>query len=176
MILINDPVAGVGYDLEPETHTARKLTSVQPDQKGQAEGAQMARNQVFMSANGAAGTAVFTYKAPPHDLKPATEDLGTQTLEGLKVTGTRTTITIPAGAEGNEQPMQIVDERWYSPELQTNIKTVHSDPRMGQTVFAVTNVSRTNPDASLFQIPADYQVTEGERMPKVIIDRSAPAN
>jgi acid phosphatase class B len=45
-----------------------------------------------------------------------------------------------------------------------NIMTEHSDPRMGDTVFTVTGVSRANPDASLFQLPADYQITNTKNM------------
>ena len=45
------------------------------------------------------------------------EQLGEQVLEGLLVTGTRVAHTIPAGALGNERPIEIVTERWYSPEL-----------------------------------------------------------
>jgi hypothetical protein len=42
-----------------------------------------------------------------------------------------------------------------------NIMTKRSDPRMGETVFQVNNLTRGNPDPSLFQVPSDYQVKEG---------------
>jgi hypothetical protein len=90
-----------------------------------------------------------------------TESLGTQTIEGLAAEGTRTTITIPAGQFGNDRPIVIVAERWYSPVLQTVVMSKHTDPRMGETVFRLTNINRTEPAASLFTVPADYTVTEG---------------
>jgi hypothetical protein len=63
---------------------------------------------------------------------------------------------------GNERPIEIKSERWYSPELQTEVKSVHSDPRMGQTTHTLTNVSRAEPDISLFKVPSDYTKDEGK--------------
>jgi TonB family protein len=91
----------------------------------------------------------------------AQESLGKQLVEGVEAEGTRTTVTIPAGAMGNERPLQIVSERWYSAELQTVIMTRHSDPRFGETTYRLTNISRGEPDHSLFEVPADYKVTQG---------------
>ncbi|MFL6228916.1 MAG: energy transducer TonB [Pyrinomonadaceae bacterium] len=89
------------------------------------------------------------------------ESLGTQSVEGVMAEGTRTTVTIPAGAMGNERPILIVSERWYSPELQTVVMTKHSDPRFGETTYRLTNISRSEPASSLFEVPAGYTVTEG---------------
>jgi len=88
------------------------------------------------------------------------EDLGTQTVEGVPATGTRVTRTIPAGQIGNERPIEIVDERWYSKDLQAFVMTKHSDPRSGETVYRLTDISRTEPAQSLFQVPADYEMKE----------------
>jgi hypothetical protein len=90
------------------------------------------------------------------------ESLGTQMIEGVQAEGTRTTVTIPAGAIGNDLPIQIVSERWYSPELQTVVMTKHSDPRMGDTVYRLTNINRNEPAPSLFQAPADYTALSPE--------------
>ncbi len=89
------------------------------------------------------------------------ESLGKQMMEGVEAEGTRTIATIPAGTLGNEQPIQIVSERWYSPELQTVVMTRHSDPRVGETTFRLTNINRGEPARSLFEVPADYTVKEG---------------
>lgn len=88
------------------------------------------------------------------------EDLGTQTVEGVVATGTRITITIPAGQVGNERPIEIVDERWFSKDLQTFVMTRHTDPRSGETVYRLTNINRSEPDRSLFEVPGDYQMKE----------------
>jgi hypothetical protein len=43
--------------------------------------------------------------------------------------------------------------------------TKHSDPRFGETVYRLTNISRTEPDASLFQVPADYKIKDAPPLP-----------
>jgi hypothetical protein len=96
--------------------------------------------------------------AEPKDARK--EDLGTRTIEGVEATGTRTTVTIAAGEIGNERPIEIVSERWYSPELQTVVSSRHSDPRFGETTFKLSNVSRAEPDRALFEPPSDYTVEE----------------
>jgi hypothetical protein len=72
-------------------------------------------------------------------------------------------MTIPAGRIGNEQPIQIVTETWYSADLKTVVLSKRSDPRMGETVTRLSNVSRAEPPATLFQVPADYKVSEAPR-------------
>ncbi len=91
----------------------------------------------------------------------STEDLGTQTMQGVQVTGTRTTRTIPAGEIGNDAPITVVTEVWTSPDLKTIIYSKRSDPRMGEQTFQLTNIDRSEPDASLFTVPADFKVVDG---------------
>ncbi len=81
-------------------------------------------------------------------------------MEGLAVQGTRETSTLAVGAIGNDRPIQIVSEHWYSPELQTLVMSRHNAPRTGEETFRLTNVTRAEPPAYLFQVPAGYQVTE----------------
>jgi hypothetical protein len=104
-----------------------------------------------------------------------TESLGKQNIGGVEAEGTRSTVTIPTGEIGNERPIEIVSERWYSPELQTAVMTRHSDPRTGETVYRLTNISRTEPARSLFEVPADYTVKEGPPAPEPMRLRR-PAN
>ena len=92
--------------------------------------------------------------------EPKVEKLASQTVEGVLAEGQRVTHTIPAGAIGNEQPINIVDERWFSPDLQTVVMTRHSDPRSGETVFRLTNINRSEPARMLFEVPSDYTVRE----------------
>ncbi len=95
------------------------------------------------------------------------EDLGKQTIEGVEAEGTRYTTTIPAGEIGNEQPIEIVFESWYSPELQTVVLSKHSDPRSGDNTYRLTNINRTEPAHSLFEVPADYTIQEGGPSPEM---------
>lgn len=88
------------------------------------------------------------------------EQLGKQFIEGVEAEGTRSTVTIPAGEIGNERPIEIVNERWYSPELQLVVMTRHSDPRSGETSYKLTNINRTEPAKSLFEVPPGFNVKE----------------
>jgi hypothetical protein len=88
------------------------------------------------------------------------ESLGKQTIEGVAAEGTRYTRTIAAGEIGNEQAINIVSESWYSTELQTVVMSKHSDPRMGESSYRLTSINRSEPAASLFQVPSDYTVKD----------------
>jgi hypothetical protein len=89
-----------------------------------------------------------------------TEELGTRTIAGIKATGTRRTRTIPAGEEGNELPLVVVTENWFSKELGMGVMFVNEDPRWGRTTWEIEEISRNEPDASLFNPPADYKIVE----------------
>lgn len=95
----------------------------------------------------------------PNDVRPVEEDLGTRQLEGVKASGRRTTITIPQGRIGNDRPIQIVDERWESPELGVIVSSRYSDPRTGVVEYSLTSISRGEPRADLFTVPPDYTVS-----------------
>ena len=109
---------------------------------------------------GSGGTFLFKTK-PGANSNEVKEQLGKQNIEGVDAEGTRTTVTIPAGEIGNERPIEIVSERWYSPELQLVVMTRHSDPRFGETTYKLTNINRTEPAKSLFEVPSDYTIKEG---------------
>jgi hypothetical protein len=92
--------------------------------------------------------------------KPVGESLGKQMVEGVNADGVREVSTIAAGAIGNDRPFQVSTESWYSAELQMNVMTKHSDPRTGDESFRLTNISRSEPAAYLFQAPTGYQINE----------------
>jgi hypothetical protein len=86
------------------------------------------------------------------------ENLGQQDVEGVSATGTRTITTFPTGAIGNLQPLKVVSEQWFSPDLQVLVMTKHIDPRSGETTYRLQNIVRAEPDRSLFSVPADYSL------------------
>ena len=103
------------------------------------------------------------------------ESLGKQSFEGVTAEGTRTTTVIPAGQIGNERPIEMVNERWYSPELQLVVLSKHKDPRIGETTYKLTNLRRSEPLKSLFEVPADYTVVAAQdRMPRPPIPPMPP--
>ncbi len=98
------------------------------------------------------------------------EDLGTQTIAGVSAQGKRDTVTIPAGEIGNEKPIEIVSETWYSPDLHATVMRKHSDPRVGETVFQLTDIKRAEPDPCIipdagwcesYAGPSEARGTEG---------------
>jgi hypothetical protein len=139
---VNDPVAGTRYILEADTKTARQMPP--PPDKSEF---------TRKPHTGGAGAGAA-------DKETVTTSLGTQTLGGVTAEGTRYTRTIPAGQIGNAKPIVIVTERWYSADLQMVVMTKRSDPRSGDTTFQMTSIARTEPAASLFQVPTDYTVAQ----------------
>jgi hypothetical protein len=157
MVQINDPVAGVNYSLNSAAKEATKIEMMSPPTHAQMA-ADVQRNIAKVKTSGA---HVSTFNAK---VSPAKEEsLGSQMINGVQADGTKNTITIPAGQIGNDLPIDIVDERWYSTELQTLVKSVHSDPRMGTTTYQLTNIDRAEPSPSLFEVPADYKVNTFDR-------------
>jgi hypothetical protein len=88
------------------------------------------------------------------------EDIGTQPLGGLTLTGIRKSQTIPATMSGTGHDIVIVDEYWYSPDLSIYMIIKHNDPRTGEQLVAVSSVERREPDASVFAVPANYKVVD----------------
>jgi hypothetical protein len=78
-------------------------------------------------------------------------------MEGVDVQGLRETQTIPAKANGGRE-IKVVDEYWYSDELRLNMLVIHKGPRTGEQTTTVTQVSRSEPDAAIFEIPSGYKL------------------
>lgn len=168
LVFIMDPVSQTSYTLNLTDKTAQKL-SMPPG--GPAVSGGPSTNKMFYTQ---VGSASAMGGAPPlpamgmvkimggeEQAQVSTEDLGSQTIEGLLVTGVRTTRTIPAGEIGNEKPITIVTEVWTSPDLKTIVYSKRSDPRMGEQTFKLTNIVRAEPDALLFVPPADFKIVDG---------------
>jgi hypothetical protein len=87
-----------------------------------------------------------------------TESLGSSVIEGVQAEGTRNVVTIPAGTIGNQAAIEIVSERWFSPELGVVVMSRRADPRFGETTYRLQNIARGEPSPELFQVPSDYTV------------------
>jgi hypothetical protein len=142
-IMINDPVAGKRYMLDPQNKTAREMPSP-PHGRGE---------------NGRHPAGDEMRKTFSNEVQK--DQLGNKTIDGYQATGERVTRTIAAGEIGNEKPIEVVTERWFSTDLQLPVLIVHTDPMMGTATTKVTSVTRGEPDASLFQVPPDYKVVTG---------------
>jgi hypothetical protein len=176
LITITDPVAGVRYLLDTENKIAQKMPMMPeggPEGPGPAHAQQNREVMIYQRSGGPGpGANVFFNDvvvkkggpdAPESDANK--ENLGDQTIEGIHTVGTRVTSTIPAGKMGNEKPITVTSERWYSPELKATVMTKHNDPWSGELKTEFKNVSNGEPEASLFAVPADYKVVDDKDGP-----------
>jgi hypothetical protein len=82
---------------------------------------------------------------------PGEESLGQSSMAGIQVTGTRFVTRLPGFDNGRA-------ERWVSPELKLVVYSRSEDTRFGIVEYQLTNISRSDPRAELFEVPEDYRV------------------
>ena len=183
IIEITDPAAGVQYTLDTQNKIAHRVALQPLPTPGSAPagvgGAGFAvRQGTFGAVIPGPGSAATAVPPPPPTsvingpvlsiggrpmgppVPPTIEKLGTQVVEGVLAEGQRQTMTIPAGSQGNDREMHVVTETWMSPDLKMAVYRKMSDPRTGDNIMRLTNISRNDPDPQLFQAPADYQVVD----------------
>ncbi|MBV9762500.1 MAG: hypothetical protein JO340_18210 [Acidobacteriaceae bacterium] len=139
IVFLSDPVAGYAYVLDPNKKTATRRAIKSPGEEAGGEPPRPPR---------------------PNSNNRVESDLGTQNINGVAAQGKSIVHTIPAGEMGNSKPIVSTSETWYSPDLQIPVMAKHNDPRSGSSVFALTNIVRGDPPASLFQVPSDYTVKD----------------
>ncbi|MBY0503648.1 MAG: hypothetical protein K2X03_07055 [Bryobacteraceae bacterium] len=158
-ISINDPVAKVHYSLNLKNKTAMKMPAGDGMFNIALAGPGMASATTIRTMERSPGSEhMISFTTKSDDAKE--EDLGMRNIEGVEAKGTRSTLTIPAGEVGNEQPLKIVVEKWYSEQLKTHVLTRHSDPRVGETTLRLTNIRLGEPSALLFEVPAGFTVQD----------------
>lgn len=151
LVMIADPVAGVHYMLNADKKVAHKMNLPGKGKDvGNSDGASAFQQE--MHARKLQDEASGALK---------TESLGTQMVNGVNAEGTRTTHTIAAGEIGNDKPILVVSERWYSPDLQTVVKSTRTDPRFGTSTYVLTSIQKGEPAATLFAVPSEYTIKTG---------------
>jgi len=88
------------------------------------------------------------------------EKLGTKTIGGFVAEGTRSSYTVPAGQDHNDQPIVVVHERWYCPELRIVILETNDNPRSGTKRNELIDIVRGEPDVTQYRPPSNYVVRE----------------
>lgn len=169
IVMINDNVAGALYHLHIFDRTVRKVNvgyaRVNRETEERARSEEMIgpeneeserKNKIKIKIKIKGSAREGKESEPQHKV----ESLGMQTVEGVQAEVKRFTVTIPAGMEGNDQPFEIVSERWYSPDLQIVVMSKRSDPRTGDVAYRLTNINRGEQSHSLFEAPADFKVIE----------------
>ena len=148
VVNIHDPVSGVSHVLDPQAKTDRQMTMPGPRNGNPPAGPR----------GGGRGAIRQAATADPNVVR---ETLAMQTINGVQANGTRTTHTIPAGQIGNAQPIQVVREVWTSADLKVPVMIKETDPRLGTTTTQLINITRSEPDPALFQVPSEYTVVQG---------------
>ncbi len=162
---IFDPVAKTHTDYTSDTMIAHVLALPTPTGSPSQASVVMSGAVSGFAAGPPGGAGGFFVQSRAVSSEPAgkhttTEPLGTKTIEGIQVTGTRTTSTIPAGAIGNEEALTTTREEWYSPELKLVVQSTQNDPRFGQTTYALSDIQQGPPDPALFEVPTGYKIEE----------------
>jgi hypothetical protein len=177
LVEIDDPVTGYTYILDDINKVAhRAKASVIPERNmdpmnirrppvgsvtgGGGGGGGGAAGAVGTLSVGAGGGLNADANPRPRPQTSGPEDLGTSLIDGVTVRGSRTATVIPTGAQGNDAPITNTRDTWYSPELNLIIRTVSTDPRSGVQTTGIDKLSRSDPDLSLFMVPADYQLVD----------------
>lgn len=138
-----------------------QMTANHPEvKKAEQDIVETKRNMEITTLDTVRGMAIDGVPGKLVKSKAVTQSLGKRMMEGVNADGTSETSTIEAGAIGNDRPIQTVNERWVSSDLQTLMMSRHNDPRTGEETFKLVNVSRTEPPAYLFQVPAGYQIVQ----------------
>ena len=161
-VLIYDPVGGFVYNLETRTKRYRQ-TALSSDSRSTTIAATRSGTWIATDDYAPARGDLSARQMHGHSsVPPVTEDLPSQIINGIRTKGARVTMTVPKGTFGNDRDVQVVNERWYSDDLQVLVKSSNSDPRFGVTTYELTNVVQAPPDPRLFQVPADYTLTEDD--------------
>jgi hypothetical protein len=174
---VNDPVARTTTNWTVPGKSARVQKRPPVPQAGQARSTCWTTGMpqvttVPLSPDRAAGTIAASVGAgevsvvsPPRRIatnETSREDLGTQTIQGVVATGTRTTRTTPTGAEGNDAPLVRVTELWNAKSLGLIVREVTDDPRTGKRDKELVELSQSEPDPASFQPPEGYEVVTEE--------------
>lgn len=180
VVTINDPVAGKHYVLHEGLKRADVFSNdvAPPDpteapMAGRAGGKGVIRQRAGAGGGAPpdvvffAGPATSAVRLPPGAgcapearKLPQSVALGERMIEGIKTVGSSLEFTLAAGEVGNEQPIVVRSEQWFSPELRVVVASTHRDPLAGDTTYRLEQISRAEPDPSLFTMPKDYAATE----------------
>jgi hypothetical protein len=105
---------------------------------------------------------------------PGFEQLGKQTMLGVETVGTRQITVIETGAIGNDRPVLVRREFWYSPHLGVNLLSIREDPRFGTQKFEFSELILDAPDTNLFEPPADATILDLRKPAKMPTQNSSP--
>jgi len=154
-LFIEDPLAHErimlnGWDKTAEVTHTRPIPAPHPLTPEQKAALETARAKAVANAD----------VPPQKSSSPNSENLGSQSIQGIYVEGRRMTTVIPVGQMGNDRELRRVIENWFSPELKISMEQTNDDPINGKSTTKVTSINRGDPDPGLFRVPEGYKVID----------------
>ena len=156
-------VTKVGADGEPHVLVAPRASGEGVSVITTTEGGDEAKLLIERKLNGSllpegvragvkaeSGRILLEKAADDGKIQSRKENLGMRDFGGVQAEGVRVTRTFAPGAVGNERELEVVSETWFSKELGVVVYSKRTDPRLGETTYQMTNITRAEPDASLF--------------------------
>ena len=143
LVTVLDPDSGASYTLDDERRVAYRNIRA-----GGKKLIELEKLETKLNAAGAGEQANV-------------QDLGVRTIEGVRA----------GNADDNHhcgrrnrqfQPINIVSERWFSPELQMPVLVTRRDPRNGDTTYRLTNIQRNEQPEALFTVPSWCELVNGD--------------
>jgi hypothetical protein len=110
----------------------------------------------------------FFSPTTPRGTIESRKDLGADTIEGVSASGELHTWRTPAGLDGNDHEYTQTEETWYSTKLRL-VLLEKSHSITTDTVVRLTHLSQEEPDHSLFEIPAGYQVIDEKEPVRITV-------
>jgi hypothetical protein len=142
MVQVADPVAGYFYVIDSANQVAHRMV------------AQSSGPSKPNSPNP-------TSRTLPDGTEITVESLGTSTMLGVPVVGTKTTTTYPVGSRlGKDRPVTATNESWTSPRLGVLISSTNSQPAGSVTAMTMKDFNTAEPDPALFTVPSGYKIVD----------------
>jgi hypothetical protein len=147
MIEIYDPTTGTYFTLYPSTKAFDQ--SPRPDEKPQ---------QFY-------DEPIISNKIDPRLLLPlrhkevTQRELAHDVVGGMVVRHGRESIKVPPKYEGNKTGYKTLTDYWFSQELQAFVLVKRTGPGKSQHTVNLSDISRDEPNPSLFTVPPDYRLT-----------------
>jgi hypothetical protein len=163
MIEIYDPTTRTGIHLQPSIKTASKTHFSAPDEKPQ----QVCKDSDFPEIDPKALAELafpqVSQKELPHDV-----------VDGMMVRHGRESVKLSPDSSGKNPAYATLTDYWFSQKLQFFILVKRTGPGKSQHTVKLSDISRGEPDPSLFTIPPDYLVSEpvpwdGDCSPKLLL-------
>jgi hypothetical protein len=138
---IIDPVAGYLYELDSVQGIAHRVAL-----------------KVMPAISGANLGVPFSRGADPNT---TSESLGTESISGVTVVGTKETTIQPAGSNGNDRPLTSTHESWYSPRLGLVVYSRSSSQNVTSiSTRNLEDLSTAEPDPALLKVPDGYIIVD----------------